>query len=209
MTVDEIIAAVASEGLSSAEALALINERYYEANAKARYNRVTETLGTTVAGTTNYALTDAIIDVDRIRIGTAEYAPASQEQIAGLYSGRLTFRRSTGVSGVFAPDYTAAGVVQIEVYPAPETTGDTIYVEGVEAPTALVAGSGTPIFPADLHGKILVDGTIALVRARTDERLDTAQWFEQRFVEGVEELRRRAIGRTRAAGPVQIQLQIP
>lgn len=207
MLASEIVAAVASEGLSSADSLALVNERYREANAKARYNLVTETLGTTVAGTTNYALTSTIIDVDKVLVGTAEYTSASRDQIGGLVSGRLTFIRSTGVSGVFAADYTAAGVVQIELYPTPETSGDTIYIEGVEEPSALTTSPDTtPIFPPDLHGKILVDGTIALIRARQDERMDSAQWFESRFVEGVEELRRRAIGRTRASGPVQIQV---
>lgn len=71
----------------------------------------------------------------------------------------------------------------------------------MEVPTALTNdASSTPIFPVDLHGPLLIDGPLALIRRRIDERVDSAAIHQQIFDNAVEELRRRVNARTEGEG---------
>lgn len=194
MQTSVIVSALLSEGVSQADALAIVNERYLQANSEARWNRIASTLTTTVAGQSNYSIDADVVDLDYLRIGTTEYEPVAQEQIWGIQSGRLRLR----ADGVFAPDSQG----QLELYPAPAVTGSAIETLTVQDPDPLtVTPDSTPIFPAALHGPILIDGSIALIRSRTDERMGPAGAFEQKYVNAVEDLRLRAnrrIGGNRA-----------
>lgn len=202
MLTSQIVAKVATEGFTPADVLDVVNERYLEANAEARWHRVAASLGTTVAGQSNYTLPLSVVDLDYLRIGTTEYQPAGQEQVWGLQSGRLNLR---GTGGLFVPDFVSGD--QIEIYPAPTTTGTAIETLQVADPSLLTTTPDTtPVFPADLHGRLLIDGPIALIRARADERIWSAQFFEGRFQEGVEMLKQRANRRVGGNRPRQAQL---
>jgi hypothetical protein len=197
-----IVAKIQGEGISPTDALDVLNEVYVEANAEARWRRASTALTTTVAGQANYPLPIAVVDVIAIRIGTVEYVSASQDQIWGLQSGRLTLE---GDGGVFAPDFESGD--QVEIYPAPTTTGASIMAIRVIDPDALTTSPDTtPIFPASLHGRILVDGSIAVIRARTDERIASAAFFQDRRDRGVEQLKLTAVRRVGGMRPRLAQL---
>lgn len=202
MLTSAIVTAVQSEGVSQPDALAVVNEVYLEANAEARWRKVSTALTTTVANQKNYSVPISIVDIDLIRIGTTEYIPVSQEEIWGLESGRLTLQ---GDGGVFAPDFESGD--QIEIYPAPSTTGDSIMALRVIDPDALtVSPDTTPIFPSDLHGPILIDGSKAKIIARNDERLQAASYFKGLADIGVEKLKLRAAKRIGGMRPRQAKL---
>lgn len=203
MLTSEIVAKVMTEGVSSPDALSVINERYLRANAKARWRKTAAALTTTVAGQSNYSLDVAVVDIDYIRIGSTEYIPAGQEQIWGIQSGRLNL---VGTGGLFAADF-ASGDPEVELYPAPSATGTDIEaIRTVDPALLTVSPETTPIFPADLHGPILVDGSLATIRARTDERIQSASYFEQIYADAVEDLRRRANRRVGGNRPRRAQL---
>lgn len=203
MLASELVAAVQGEGVSATDALRVINECYVEANARARWNRTTAALGTTVANQPNYNLDTNTVDLDLLRIGTAEYWPVSQEIIWGLQSGRLT--RSG--DGVFAADYSTAGVAQIEFYPAPATTGTTIETLQVARPALLTTTpDSTPVFPEDLHGPLLIDGPLGKIRARSDERMISAREFKAIYDQAIGELALRANRRVGGFRPRQALL---
>lgn len=85
----------------------------------------------------------------------------------------------------------------------PPSTGATIvlrYLIDIGDP----ARNTEPPFPADIT-PILADGAIAQGLARMDERFDSAGYFDARFVDGIQRLKRRRHGRAgRGSIPIRI-----
>lgn len=207
MTLAQLRSAVKSQGgidATDAEVDAAVNDRLGVMVAEAKWRMAEVVVGTTVAGQANYSLDDSIVDLKRVRIGQAEYAPAGQTEVWGLKSGRLWLSAGFGEAGVFAPDWTSSGAAQVELYPAPAEDGETIYGLAALKPDTLAADGDVPGIPSDLHDP-LADGTVAVFLRRLDERPDLAQVFEDRFQAGIVKLSRRRKSRV-GSGPLQIRV---
>lgn len=206
MTVDEMVARLqAMFDISSATALAYINERHRRMVTEAMWRAATSDISTTTAGQANYDLPANVVDVKRVRIdhptnGVRIYDPVGIEALWDIDRGQGTLVGQ----GVFAEDWTSSGTAQIRLYPVPDTTG--LAIKGLVAllPGDLAAGAGqSPIVPAEFHPAIL-DGTIADGYREQESNPQLAERHEQLFIEGVEKLRRRK--NTRVGGASRMQL---
>lgn len=176
-----------------------INDRYRQMVGRSQWRMAQITLGTTIAGTSEYPLPNDVVDLSGLMVGGVTYDRAGQKQLWDL-------KRTGGSQTVFVPDFTSTGTAQIELYPNPSTSGATI--EGLAAllPSRLVDAADTPIVPDDLQDA-LVDGAIATGLRRIDEHLPEADNYEQRFTDKTEELRRRLNSRI-GSGPHMIRVAV-
>lgn len=65
---------------SRATVLSLLNEAYGTQVVRSRWLREQITVGTTTAGTSDYALSDAAVDILSLKVGSAIYDAATTEQ---------------------------------------------------------------------------------------------------------------------------------
>lgn len=194
MTFDELLAAVKAEGGFDVGDLIVggwINETHQKAAAESQWLMRTLELGPTIAGVAAYALPDDVVDLVGLFLQDATkpplpYSRVSTEQLWSLKAGSAGL---TGSGGVFAPQFDASAVEQVELYPAPASAGVGISALAAMIPALMVTG-GSPVIPADMHGD-LKDGAIALGLLRIDERPDSAALFDARFAAMVAKLRRR------------------
>lgn len=171
-----------------------VNEVYREVVAASGWLVATIVLDTTIAGQSTYEMPDDLIEVEAIRVGSsASYQRVTTSQMWQLESGDS--RTASGVP-VFSQDFDAGGNRVIKLWPAPDTTDETIYGRASKLPDDL-SGTQTPVVPSDMHGR-LAAGAIALGRARIDEREDQAQYYEQKVAEAATALRLRK--RSQVAG---------
>lgn len=186
--------AIAAFDCSRATALSLLNERYARMVVEARWLTKEATLTTTVAGTDAYAVTTTIENIDRVEVGGERFYPVDMDTFRDI----ADTEESDTDGNVFAEDYDASGLLYIRLYPAPDATGDNIVLISSGQPTALTDttnAAGTPSFSTDLHA-YLRDGLWADLYVYVDKNIASAQAHEQRFMEGVERLRRRRRSRT-------------
>jgi hypothetical protein len=202
----EIVAAVVAEGgfdttssqTPAATVLSWVNAKYRQMVADSKWRKAVISLGPTVAGQSQYAVPDNVVDLRTIRVnGSRTWALASIEGLWGLQASDLAL--SSDAVGAFASSDTAAGGQVIELYPAPDTSGYAIDGMAALLPTDL-ALTDTPIVPADLH-QALVDGAIGMGMGRVFERHDAEAVYEQRFQDGVQKLMRRTKSRI-GSGPM-------
>lgn len=197
MTGQEALDAVRSEAgfdITEARAKQVIDQRVQEAVARAKWAMEEVTVSSTVADQRLYTLPSDVVDAERIWVvsasdsGITEYDRKSPRDLMGLRSGRL---RRTGTGGFFAPNFSSTGVAQVELYPAPENTGDTIYAyAAVQAADISDWTQEVTVVPVQFHERILVDGPVASLLARIDERVAEADRFEGRFEDAVIKLER-------------------
>jgi hypothetical protein len=91
---------------TDATARAWVLEAARNLNAEAQFLTAPVTVGTTVDGTSEYALGDTLVDLAAVRVGTTVYGRASQNDIWALEQGTVSLQ---GSGGLFAPAYTSAG----------------------------------------------------------------------------------------------------
>lgn len=208
MTLAELVARIVAQfDVDEALAKAWVNERHRLMVAMSQWRTSTRSLGTTVAGTKDYALPADVVDIRRIRTldGTtvvSQYDRASTDQMWDLddaTSGVTTW----GSGGLFSEDSDSDGASFIRLYPTPDTAGYTIQAMQALQPADLTADGDTPLIPLDLH-RHLLDGCRADGYAENDDRTDLADYYEQRFSEGVELLRRRKNTRV-GSGPQRVR----
>lgn len=197
MTGTEALTAVRTEAgfdVTEARAKEVINQRVQEAVARSRFVMNEVAVTTTVAGTRLYSVPANVVDLERVWTVSAsdgsivEFDRKGARDVMGLRSGRL---RLDGVGGVFAPNFSSAGVAQIDLFPTPGVTGDAIY--GFAAVQAVDIADWTAevsVIPVQFHERILVDGPVASLLARIDERLGEADRFEGRFEDAVLKMER-------------------
>lgn len=187
-----------------ATVLSILNEQYGTMLSDSRWLLESVSLGNTVAGTSDYALPDSVIDIKGLKVGAYTYQPISAEELwAAQADGAGSW---TGRGAWYGVTYSSAGATSITLYPTPDTSGTAITVLAPVIGSDLTDSSGsTPVIPADLHGA-LVDGTAALLLLRVDERPDLAAPFQQRFERAIEKLRRRKNSRVSDAGGVQVKI---
>lgn len=194
-TLSEISSGVASEGgfdVASAMIDGWVNEVYRKAVAKAQWLMRSLELGPTVAGTATYALPAGVVDLAGLFLpdaATGRQLTYKRTSTEGLWAVKSGESRLAGSGGVFAPAFDSASVAQVELYPAPATSGLSITALAAMVPSPLASGE-TPAIPEDMHGD-LKDGAIALGLLRIDERPDASALFQQRFDVMVAELRKR------------------
>ena len=184
-------------GVSEATVGERVNDKYAEMVVRARWRKAEVNLAATVVDQAEYSIADTSIrDIEKLRVEDTNYQRVGQEDLWEFRSGERYARN------VFAPDYTSGGLDQIELYPAPEDAGDTIYALAVLSPPPLSSDSDQTILPSEFNPYI-VSGVVAWFLKMVDERLDEAQYHAQEFENGIEMLRRRRNQRF-GKGPVQI-----
>jgi hypothetical protein len=190
---EAIVAAVKGQGGFDADDVTVgswVNEVYAAVVVAAEWQMATVTLASTVAAQAGYDLPDSVASVEGLYLdsgdGPAHYIRVGAQELWELRAGR---RQLVGSGGAFGPAWTAGGVEQIELFPAPETSGVEITALVSQIPSELIAGQ-SPGIPADLHPG-LIEGAIALGLARVDERLDSAQVFDAKVAQMADALKRR------------------
>lgn len=208
-TATELIAKCSAEGgfdTSSANTsqltiLGWLNELYLEACAESGWPRVPRPLTPTVVGGTQYALTDDIVDVRMVRVGTSmPYVRMSTEELWEAQAG-IRFVTPAG-RGAFAPNFETDGDPVIEVWPA--SGGATLEALCSITPTPLGLAD-TPKIPADYHGA-LADGMIGLGLHRVYERHDAAAPYDSKFTVMKKKLGGRGKSRI-GSGPIQAKIK--
>ena len=102
--------------------------------------------------------------------------------------------------GIYAYYVGPDGLPCLQLHPPPAIA--TVQVRYVADVTD--SQSASPPFPPDFD-QYLVDGAIGMGLARMDERFDSAQYFEARFNDAINRLRRRRHGRV-GRGPIAIRV---
>lgn len=216
MNTAAIIDAVATEGgfdssassTSRTTILGWVQEVYDEALRDSGWRKVVyDDLGPTVANQGVYGpLADHVVDVRSLQVdGSEPYVRCSIEELWFLKAGNGA--AVVDAPGAFAPSFSEAAAQSVEIWPAPTEAGLVIQalVTQVDA-TALADSAGsTPALPADLHRKIFVHGAVALGLTLVEGRDDLAASHEQRKVDGIAALKKRASSRI-GSGPTRIRM---
>lgn len=208
MTLAEMVTAVRVEGgvdtttgaTSEATVKQKINQRYRRMVTKARWRRGIVSVGATKVGVAEYAIPYAVAELEGLMVDGGPVARIGQTELWRLKAGQASASGS-----VFAPDFTWAGIEQVEIYPAPVQAGLAIEALATLHPDELVNDPDKPIVPEQFHPAI-VDGAVGDFRALLDERLDQVPYFDQRFDAAVEELRRLKNSQTGGGNVAQIRV---
>lgn len=202
-----MVSAVQAGGVdvSNADALTLLNSVYTAAVAGGRW-RMSDgySLGNTTAGVATVALPAEVVEVDGLKVGGAPYRRVGIREAWQLTyaTGPDALYLSPGVPGVFSPEFDAAGVQQVSLYPIP-TTVAAVTALAVLEPTALTgAGGNNTILPADLDPR-LVDAAINLGKGRVNGDQQAAQAAVQQQDDLAQALQRRRNSRV-GQGPTLI-----
>lgn len=205
-----LIDAIIAEGgldVSRTQALQWLNDRYREMVARSKWRMAELQLFTTVAGQAGYNLADDVIDVDSLLVAdpadSTGYAPYSRVSARDIFALRNGQSRMRGRGGVFAPQFSATGTQQLQLYPVPTVGGLVVTALVALQPGALAdTTASVPIVPEDYHPS-LRDAAVAVGLRLFEERLDLAVAHEQAFENKIEELRRRKNSRI-GSGPSQM-----
>jgi hypothetical protein len=186
-----------------------------EPEAKARLNQVHKRMvvdaealtqsipiAETVADQSVYELDPDIAQLLNVRIDGKRYVRKSVDEIEDLEASEAYSRGFP--QRYFAPEFSGAGAGELRVYPTPTSAGLAITARAVMLPPDLVNDTDYPSLPSDFH-EDLVDGAMATVLMRDDERLSDAFALEQRFERRIKELRGRMTRRV-GSGPARIKL---
>jgi hypothetical protein len=159
-------------------------------------------IGLTVAGQSEYALDASVVEVFELDVGGTVYERIGQRRLRRLKQGLLGIR----VVGVFAPDYSSSGAVQVEVFPAPSNTGDEIRAWAALAAPELSSSNESAAFsvPTEFVEGI-IDGAIGLGMLRVTQNPYVADSYDQSFQAKTEELRRRLNSRL-SGGATTVQV---
>lgn len=178
MTHDAAVTKVLEQGgfsVAAAEASGWLDELQKEAVAEAQFLQEEVTIAPTVIGQAAYTVPANAVDVAEVWVEgdtqTTDYQRVASRDLRSVRRGNGSVSR-----GIFAPQFTSAGVAQIELHPAP--TVAALPIKALVAASAPTAGTGIAfVIPEDVHGK-LVDGAIALGKVRRDERADFSAVYE-------------------------------
>lgn len=186
------------------EAKARINQAHKRMVADAESLRARITVGTTEVGVNVYPLDNDIVQLLNLRVDGRRLDRKSVDEIDDLGASDAYVLGSPG--RFFAPEFSGIGGGEVSIYPTPTVAGLAITGRAALLPPDLVNDADYPSLPADFH-EDLVDGALATVLLRDDERLTDAFALEQRFAARIKELRGRTKRRV-GSGPAQIKLTI-
>jgi hypothetical protein len=172
-------------------------------NARAEFLIAFGEIGTTVAGQSDYEIGPLVVELQTVSVSGTKYTRVTTGELADLRTGDA--RVIDGPGKVFAPTWDLTGDAGVSVWPTPTATGQSITGRAViRVPTPEDWATDDPLLPEDFDDAI-IHGAIAIGLARKDERLDDAQWHEDRFLAAIPELRRRQHSR-QGRGPVRIRV---
>jgi len=107
-----------------------------------------------------------------------------------------------GMSSLKPVSWVTTGFPAVELWPPIGLDGTAIDIRRLQ--DVPDNRSGSPPFPTDLHNA-LADGAIGMGMARLDERFDSAAYFDARFSDATQRLRRRRHGRVGKGGtPIRL-----
>jgi hypothetical protein len=143
-----------------------------------------------------YVVPDDTVKVEAVIVGGLPYRRSTLSQLdvaKACSSTRWLYADTTDETTNFPA---------IEIYPPLGVSGTSIVVRRLQDVPSNRAGS--PPFPLDIHNA-LADGAIGMGMARLDERFDSAGYFDARFSDATQRLRRRRHGRVGKGGtPIRL-----
>lgn len=179
-----------------------INERYKRLAVASGWSRAIVSIGDTVADQSAYTLPESVTEIHELRIGTTPYRRVGVQSMWDL-QGDLTGLDGSG--GVYAPNYTTAGMDEISINPTPGESGEEITALATITPGDLSNKREVPAVPPDFHQSIC-EGAMADAFAYIDENIGAADRYEARFDAAVEKLSRRRNKRV-GGGPAYVQVE--
>jgi hypothetical protein len=181
MTWADLIAEVRAQiDVTSDQAYAWLLDRARVMNAEAMW-LLRELPLVAVTGELEYPLPPDCIKTEAVTVNGYPYRRSTLPALDIAQATHVT-RRPIYTDGV-----DAIGTPLLTLYPPP-TTGAQITLRYLADVTD--DPSGSPPFPADIH-RGLSDGAIAMGLARMDERFDSAGYFDARFTDATQRLRKR------------------
>ena len=140
-----------------------------------------------LVGARFYFLPEECLWVEALIVADIPYQRATNAQMDAAYAGVTP---PCGIYSDGAGDRDPLNRLQLQVFPdASPVSAIVRYVADVPDDRTL-----SPPFPPDFD-EALVEGAIAMGLARMDERFDSAGYFDERFVNALDRLRRRRHGR--------------
>jgi hypothetical protein len=184
MTWADLVAAVRAQiDVSDEQAYQWCLERARVLNAEAGWLATEQALTVTLEGTDEFPLPDDLVSTEAVTVGGLPYKRSTPSQ--------MDVARACGSPRpIYAEIFAAAGTGDLRalrLWP-PVSTGSDValrYLADVADDRAL-----EPPFPSDLQS-IIADGAIAIGLARMDERFDSAGYFDAKFADGIQRLKRR------------------
>jgi hypothetical protein len=182
------------------EAKARINQAHKRMCAEAEALKARITVGVTIVGEDTYELDPDIVQLLSLRVDGHAYERKSMDELDDL--GANDAWAYGYPQRYFAPEFSAIGGGEVAIWPVPTSAGLTITGRAAMLPPDLVNDADYPSLPADFH-EDLVDGAMATVLRRDDERFAEADAIEARFLQRCRDLRGRLNKRV-GSGPVRI-----
>lgn len=207
-TVSALVNEILAQGSFDADTttvLAWLNRRHKEMVNRARAYRKTLSLGSTVAGTQEYAVPAGVVEITAVTVAGVAWGKGRLTDISDDANGWLWL---SGEGGVIVQDASTAGASMVALVPAPAATGNAILAPNaaVTPPDLLLDNSVALRVDDDLVEELLA-GVFATALNRPNEaRPDLAAAQLQLFEAGCEKLRRRVTRRLRGSGPALIRL---
>jgi hypothetical protein len=180
MTWADLIAAVRAQiDVSDDQAYAWLLDRARVLNAESAW--LLDEMGFTATdGQTNFAITSDAVSIEALIVNGYPYRRSTM--------GQMDIARSAGSPRpIYAEGVDSDGARFVEINP-PLSAGNAAVVRFLgDVPDNRAID---PPFPSDIQG-ILADGAIAVGLARMDERFDSAGYFDAKFADAIQRLKRR------------------
>jgi hypothetical protein len=187
----ELVTIVLDQGgfdVSRAVVLGWINEKYDVMVGHSKWRKARVDFGTTTNGDGRYAVPDGVVSIETgLRVDYADgsliHDQVSVTELWGIENGTLQVQ-----GGAYTDHYDDQGKWSVDLWPVPEEDGAGIFAVGAILPVPLAdSPSSVPITPPKTW-PALVEGSIALGKARLDERYDAADRDEARFTAVVDQM---------------------
>jgi hypothetical protein len=196
MTWAELIVAVRAQlDVTDDEAYGWLLDRARVMNAESDWLLDTMNVPSTAASM-SYVLPADTLKVEAVSVGGYPYRRSTLAQ--------LDVAKASSSSRCIYADTTSEidGFPAVELWPPIGVDGTPITVRRLQDVPDDRAGS--PPFPVDIHNA-LADGAIGMGMARMDERFDSAGYFDARFSDATQRLRRRRHSRVGRGGtPIRL-----